>query len=90
MQVLSSAGLNFEKFYLVSTYTRSLCPPRCTEKILHDSLVRLWATKDSMQILFVFLGVVSFVHLGAGRDGASGGDTTAAIDGDISWFEISL
>jgi len=47
------------------------------------SLGKFWATNELMKILLMFLGVVRFVHFGAGCDGASGGDTTAAIDGDI-------
>ena len=42
-----------------------------------------WATDEYIKILFMFLGILGFVHFGAGCDGASGGDTTAAIDGDI-------
>ena len=43
-----------------------------------------------MQILFMFLGVMGFVHFGAGCDGASGGDTTAAIDGEVITSEFVI
>ena len=40
-------------------------------------------------VAFVF-GIVKFEHFGAGCDGASGGDTTAAMDGDMIFSEFVI
>ena len=80
-------------------------PAMLQSKKNHDSLDEFWATNESMKtcfcgevfmsmhvgkiVAFVF-GKLRFERFGAGCDGASGGDTTAAIDGDIIISEFVI